>query len=237
MINISVKVPKNFGVPSDKTMQRILTALAAYAREKLTTLAQQRLSAQIAPEYIRALNLPKSLVFGKSMVSLQMASPLGSMLETGRGSFSIKEAMLKSSPKARAKGYVDVPFRHGSPGATRFPAMPAADLHAMESRAYATRGGGGVMRGPRSMPTPPMKKESGYIQRVSKYADMLKIPKAYVKSNGSMHVTIRRISANSEAGSWMHPGLKGIHLFAQVKKEIEKVAPKLVKDYLKNGGG
>lgn len=243
MIKVKVVIPENVGAPSNATLERALHAIVAYAKDRITTEAQNRLSPRVAQEYIRAINEPGAVKMRARGFTLGLNGKLPNALEQGTPSFSIKDAMLKG-PTAKAQGYVDVPFRHGAPGSSSRVGGPTPKndwdvmRQVVRSAQSAARAAGMnkhqvqalQIRGPRKMPTPPQPQH-----KVSLYADMLRVPKTYAKGTGAQYLTFRRISEKSAPGSWIHPGLKGVAIFPRVMKDIQRIAAEVIADYTKHG--
>ena len=145
-------------------------------------------------------------------------------MEKGAPRFDLKEKLLKG------RLFVNVPFRHGAPGSVNFKPMPVTEHSLMRDAIKAASSATRRVRGPASMPTGP---RAGHKRGI--YDDMLAQKHRYEKSTGITYTTWRRLSATSDASSWFHPGFKPLRLFPGVADEVRKLAPKLLREYLKQG--
>ncbi len=68
-------------------------------------------------------------------------------------------------------------------------------------------------------------KSSGYQHKSDLYAGMVRKEKTYGKATQNQYITFRRVSLNSSAGAFVHPGLDARHFFTKAAGKI----PALVK--------
>lgn len=209
------KMPKSFGKVSAEKAQQGMRMIGVYAQNRLTQLAQQNLHST-ASAYLRGLQYPKSMVVTSKSVTINLIGDVPNMIEKGAKSFDIKK-MLKG------RKYVDVPFRHGTPGTTVLKPMPKATYNSMKSLVAKAKNALGTIRGPNVMPGGP------------NFGGMVRVAKAAGQSKQSQFYTFRRISANSPKSSWIHPGMKAVNFFDTVWKEVQKVGPKILQAVLSKG--
>ena len=225
-MKVTVKLPRSLEKKLRGAGERAVSALVAYARDRMTHLAQQHLR-RTAQTYTNGIGTPV-VNGGRAVIALNGALP--TMLERSSGPYDLKK-MLKG------RRYVDIPFRHGTPDSTSLPAMPKPVYNTMRAMAQGAKG---RVRGPSPMPggaLPQTKKtEFGtYRHRVGKHASMLRVPPKYGAATQAQYVTFRRMSQNSAASSWIHPGFKPVGIFPTVAKEVRKLAQKLIADYVRQG--
>lgn len=223
-MKVTVTIPSGFQRATEASVKRALSALGMLARDRMTALAQEKLKST-AQQYIQSISTPN--VSGNT-ATLTLNGLLANMMEKGAPPYDLKK-MLRGRP------YVDVAFKHGAPGSGRAP-MPKAEFSIMGALAKAAKGA--MVRGPRNMPTPPMRKQTAlgsYQQKESKYGSMLRLTHTYKGATQATYLTIRRISKKSDPASWIHPGFKAIGIFPLVAKEVRKLAPRVIADYVREG--
>lgn len=223
MIRVKVSVPKGLRLKVKASMSRALNALAMVAHDRVTTLAQERLTTS-AQTFIHAVSAP---TVNDRSFTIKLSTRLAAMMEQGRKPFDMK-VMLKG------RKFVDIPFRHGAPGSTVLRPMSKPDYAVM--RAAARAQGGAIVRGPKLMPSGVGSSRTGYKHAAARTGSMLRLAKTYRGSSSSTsYLTIRRMSANSSPASWIHPGFKPLGIFATVSKEMKQLAPKVITDYVRKG--
>jgi len=224
VIRVKISVPKGLRLKVQQSMKRALTALAMVAHDRVTTLAQERLTSS-AQDFIHAVSTP---VVNDRSFTIKLNTRLAAMQEQGRKPFDMK-VMLKG------RKFVDVPFRHGVPGSTALRPMSKPDYAVMRAAAKA-QGGGSIVRGPKRMPSGIGSSHTGYTHAASRTGSMLRLTKTYRGSSSSTsYMTFRRMSARSNPASWIHPGFKPLGIFTTVSKEMKKLAPKVIADYVRKG--
>jgi hypothetical protein len=223
VIRVKVSVPKRLQAKVKHSMKRALNALAMVAYDRVTALAQERLTTS-AKDFIHAVSTP--VVNDRSFV-IKLNTRLAAMQEQGRKPFDMK-VMLKG------RKFVDVPFRHGVPGSTALRPMSKPDYAVM--RAAARAQGGSVVRGPKRMPSGIGSSHTGYAHSAARTSSMLRLSKTYRGgSSSTSYLTFRRMSAKSNPASWIHPGFRPLGIFTTVSKEMKKLAPKVIADYVRKG--
>lgn len=145
-------------------------------------------------------------------------------IEVGYPSRDLKPKLLASpNAKTSEKGnrYIDVPFKHEMRANVRSQGMPplvkAQIQAAVQTERISARWGGRAERNPLRVTGTIPAASSKHVTSV--YSDMLR-----TRSSGkSSYQTIRRISSNSDANAWWHPGYEGLRALRQLKN-----FPKLV---------
>ena len=218
-MKVTVKMPKGFEKATKESVARALSALATFAKDRITVAAQTKLHST-ASTYIRGISEPKLTA---TTATITLVGRLPNMMEGGTSAFDLKRGLLKG------RRFVDVPFRHGAPGSVVFKEMPVTE-HSLMRAAVKAAGGAVRVRGPASMPTGP---RAGHKRGI--YDDMVAQRHRYEKGVGTTYTTWRRLSITSDPSSWIHPGFKPLHLFPGVANEVRKLAPRLLREYIKQG--
>lgn len=214
-MKVKVTLPSGLRSASMEAIKEATEALMGFAQQRATQLAQQRLRGSSSSAYARGLTTPASLHFPRHGVGvLELVGAFPQALERGTGPFDIKRML-------RGRKYVDVPLRHGTPGTTVLRPMPKQVYDAMAANIAMARGAAKV-RGPRTFPSMP-------ANITAKFGSMTRIN----SGAGSQYLTFRRISQKSPSSSWIHPGFKPVSIFPVVARDVRKLAPRLVRDFLK----
>lgn len=159
-------------------------------------------------------------------------------LENGFPARDLKPELLASDNVKQGKEgrYIDVPFRHAlEANATRFQGMPpeikARVQATVRSERNAARAQGREERNPlRVTPKLPAANEK---HTTSIHSQMLRMVNQSGKQATSKYQTIRRVSENSDAQAWRHPGFEGIHALWWAKVKLTKMFETLVLRELK----
>jgi len=244
---VSIEVPSL----TKEQKQGILTGLANHAVSFLEKEANPLLSRMTFDVYKRALHSEGSVVMGEDEVVITLKRPPTGFdpnwSEQGRASYDIKKGLLAGRKvKGKTTKYVDVPFRHGTPGTKgTFKAMPKQDFEVikaalgassqkmtagMTSTAAAARLANATIRGPKQALIGPQRQGG---RSVGVFSGMLQINKQYEKSSGTQYMTIRRVSINSDPASWRYPDIKGIHLFPKAAADVEKFGAAIIQSVSK----
>jgi len=202
------------------------------------SLAKQNLKSTL-PEYLQNLHKVDKGRFEKQIV---LTGVLPTMLENGASAFDMKAGFLKSAkikntvPVYNKKGmmikpagwYLTIPFRIGVPGtlgmagfAGQIP-QEVYDLVLKQSK--------GEQLPASSIPAPyniPQSRAeitspksaavlfAEYQHKNSLYDGLGKRTGVYANSTQNTYGTFRRVSSNSDPLSWIHRGLKAVHLSEQ----------------------
>jgi len=206
--------------------------LKGYILDKLTDDFMYRWEQNVNKELKSTRNEYKKAMFveypeeGTAIIGLTpRESQLALMIEDGASSYDMKEGFKKSNKKTQKDGggwYLTIPFRHATSEAVG------------ESMAFS-----GKM-------TPELQKE---VKRQGTLKDLSRLPDEYQKilsnpttgtphkspvvegmkridisstdkENRSGYFTFRRVSDNSEEGSWQHPGFEAREFIDKTVKEM-----------------
>jgi hypothetical protein len=187
--------------------------------------------------------------------SITLSGQMPNMLENGWGGGDMKPFLLKGrSAKQGVNGpYATVPIRHGAPGGSGRAGAPMGSQEVKRgmSRTQAEMLGKNIHREAKKLAATTSHSSAGTTwgkrldARVSGrlgapkhqnattgaphksdlYSGMVKSQKTYKKATQNQYITFRRVSMNSDPGSWVHPGIDARHFF---NKAIAKL-PGLVK--------
>lgn len=225
-------------IPPTAMRQQFLAGIGAAARQHWILLAQRELRST-SRDYIAGI---QDVSQGSRSIEITLNGMLPNMLENGWPGGDMRGWMLQS-PKAKttAKGgkYLVVPFRHGSAGSggrNVGAAMPQS-IHTLAKKLAPTRtaiDGGKTQWGERMNLGMRMKKEARDILSTKKkewhsasvYMGMVRQEKTYGKAKQSSYSTFRTISTrteNTDARSWMHPGMPAKRLAPRVQDHIAKI--------------
>jgi len=140
------------------------------------------------------------------------------MLEEGFPPYDMKASFMNSpNKKVSAKGgwYVNIPFRHSTPGRhTQGTPMPR-DIYQRASQ-LPNWGSISVKGGQETS-------WKGYQHKANKYDGLTRIIKAYGKSTQSQYMTFRRMSDKSNPSAWWHPGHQGVKIAESIETEARKI--------------
>lgn len=232
---------------------RALPQIAAYAIDKMSRVADAKLRTT-AHVYKSGLQQPGSIVVTGDQVDIKLVGKLPNELENGFKAFDMKPKLLASTnAKTGANGsrYVDVPFHHAtSQAATRMQGMPADVKQRVDRAVRVERNKAKLekrpMRNPlrvtgRSAPTMRTQQRVGMKPqtvrtKVGIYDDMIRHAMKVGKRTLAEHVTIRRVSSNSESHSWWHPGFVGVKARKTVSRDVRTMARAMVKRELQSIG-
>ncbi len=247
-VKLSVKIPSSSG--------RVLLAkaTAAYrravdvARPRVTALvvdraaaAADKLAPDFAPRYKAALRKPGAVIVTAKEVTITISDPVVVAVERGAQAFDMKAKLLARGKPAKGGGvYVDVPIRH------KAGSVPQA-MRTAARRAARTFGGIGELRMPaktqgksftRVLHRGPISQALGVgpkkqdVKHKRGVRDDL-IRKSSRRSTGSISVrytTVRRISSNSLASSWWHPGFKARRALDDVLSGAKREIAAIIRD-------
>lgn len=195
----------------------------------------RRVSGQYASAVQNGLRYPYEgdILKGAVTVDLDYADKL----ERGFGEFDIKVGLL-ASPKAKTSvdpktgkvsRYIDIPFRHNTDD------IPKSILSVAKSgdRALGTiRLGKGLNKeqyGIRSKTTAPrVFGEPSYTWRTGLLAGLVR--KNVDSNNRGQYMTFRRVSANSDPGSWIHPGVEPKPVTRAIEENLGPKLKKMLED-------
>lgn len=212
----------------DKALENIVKSLAVIYMSKLEVEASNELHST-RRRYLQSIRLVDSGKLEATVFLDYSKDPLIAMIEEGSGPFDMK-AKLLSSPKAKitAKGkrYISIPFRWSTPSAVGESElfsgkMPLDVYNAVRQKELVVPMSGGGMRTnglsigevpkefQNTLSRPQLVDSSGsilfneYKHKSSIYEG---ISKHVDNSAQSTYFSFRRISENSDAASFIHPG-------------------------------
>lgn len=218
-LKATLKIHSRFKGKLSKKMNDALaatmTAGVPKVVEVLSKVAQSKLH---STSKLYVAGLAEAITATTTMIKIKLEG-VTKDLESGYPARDMKPKLLASQGvKTGANGerYADVPFRHAiKAGAVRYQSMPpeikAKVQEAVKAERVSARWSGREERNPLrvtgKLPTQNPK------HATSIHSDMIRT-KTGAKST---YQTIRRISSNSDAKSWWHPGFEGIKALRQLK--------------------
>lgn len=163
-------------------------------------------------------------------------------LEKGYPARDMKRELL-SSPNAKTdangKKYLDIPFRHATDeNATRYQGMPTEIKNQVRAKVNAEKRAAERQDRPERNPL----RVTGKLPATSPkhatsiYSDMMRVAKRAGGKVSSTYHTIRRISSNSDAQAWWHPGFIGIHALQTVEGELKQLMQQIFSSELQKQG-
>lgn len=178
--------------------------------------------------------------------------PLVRMIEEGATAFDMKVYFAKSSKKTmKADGgwYLTIPFSWGTPGSLRenFSNVMPTDIHKIaKSKAFNESIQQADLSQQRQIDLgvrakieiPKSKVFEEYVHKSSVYQGITK--KQDSKTGQTSYVSFRRVSDNSDANSWIHPGFEAKNLaekaLGEFEGQISTITSKAIDDILNNLG-
>lgn len=254
-LRLKIQIPSLATKQAAEAVVQQVKAVVASAMPKLGALAIDRLTVEAqrtlhttASDYVRGLQEPDSLKASEAGVVVTLVGELPQALERGFNAFDLKSKLLQHAKRFTRSGapYVDVPFRHGaSADATRLQGMPADTYAAIQQVFQEAKesGSSGRVRLRQRTPGASFTRNLRFGDKIiptavqhkrGLYDDMIRT--ASNVSSGGQYRTIRRISENSDATSWWHPGFRGVHIFDKVMPTLEPTLKTILSDSLKNAG-
>lgn len=211
---------EQLGDEADEVIGVALNALGEFALDRIRQESSTALGIETQDQYTRALQMTQS----RDEVVISLTDPAMAALEIGHESFDIKPGMLRSPKAKRAHGggsYIDVPFTHkvtkrGKGTYVESRAKRKAITTAM-SQAKSTGAALRIFKGTKNAPR-------------TIHTDMKVSPEGAAQ-------TFRRISENSPADSWIHPGREGLGIFESTAHEVERIKNDVIADILEARSG
>ena len=233
-MSVTIATPKAAGAK----LTKVYKAAMRDARPKIAALIVDRVGAEakkhfktLAPLYTKALERADAVKLTEDGVEVTLKSKIAAALEDGASAYDLKAALLKHARRVSKSGvpYVDVPFTHTTSG-TRGMRLPSSVKKTINAQPIGTSGVARLAQrtqGKKVKQTFNQKSVDGGITRKKRvYTRRSGLHDGLIRtktSDGSRYATVRRISANSDPASWMHPGFKGSHI-------LKKTLPKLRRD-------
>ena len=199
-------------------LSRAAPKIAIAVRKELVAASKDKLGPQ-SKVYERGLK--DAFTITSTGVSMSIKDPLLKAVEQGAAGWDIKQALLKHGKTGKGGSrYVDVPMLHSQVPTRVVKAIKASGRNSAVTpgKAFTKRvqlGGGKSRR---------VKVAHGQGIRDGMFAQ------------GTRFLTIRRISSNSPASSWLHRGFKGLKLVEKLEPKLKKVAARAIVSELKAVG-
>lgn len=236
-LKFTVKLVGMKDLVSNKTASQMRRAVSI-ARTRVVPLVVdralqlvQKQSPDMEQRYKKALSARGAVEITDKGIVINVTDPLVLANEKGSKAFDMKPKLLARAKKSSKGGgaYVDVVFRHKSseiPAAVRNKMAKASKMSGGGDVTHVSntpgksftrqlqRGGIGQRLG--------LKPKKQQVQHQRGIHDDL-MRKAKPGSRSGSYMTIRRVSTNSAASSWWHPGFKA-------QRIIEKVLPSIKRD-------
>jgi hypothetical protein len=239
---MTVASPKAAGAKLGKVYKNALRE----ARPRIAALIRERVGAEakkhfktLAPLYIKAIEKPSAIKMTDDGIEVTLGSKIAQALEGGASAYDMKNALLKHAKKTSKSGvaYVDVPFTHttaGAAGTTKIPFMMKRAINKLTLNTAGTARLDQKTAGRKVKKTFYQKATDGGMSKTKQVVqhkrglhDGLTRTKT---AQGSRYSTVRRISANSDPSSWMHPGFKGSHILKNTLPKLRRDIEQIVKE-------
>lgn len=225
-----------------KLVDNVMSTIAITFANSLEAQAQKQLK-KTKQRYLRSIQIHSEGV-GHKAVTLDLQDPLVKMIEEGKEPFDMKPGFL-TSPKVKftSKGvaYLTIPFRWAVPTsiaeneAFSFKMPPSVYRVAKKKKVTIVLSGGGMRsEGLRFGEIP--KEHQGQTYRpvidlgngdfIDEYAHRSNIFQGIGKYQDAVtgqntYKSFRRVSANSDPLSWIHPGIKAYNLFSKALDSMQ----------------
>lgn len=181
-------------------------------------------------EYLDALGDDSiTITDGGLSGKIKLTSSIAKLLEEGTPPYDLKDGFRKSSKvKVTKTGdwYLDVPIRYGTPNSTTQSSnLPYGIYNVMKkTEKWGRYAGDGFKWSPVQSAT------TGYQYSTSVYGGLTKVPMNSAGRNLNTYLVWRRVSANSNAGAWIHPGFQGAHILDSIKSQARAITRKNIED-------
>ncbi len=203
----------------NQVLAEAVVALGAFATDRITQIANSRLSATLAKRYRDAVQVQKS----EHRITITLGDPGVEKMEAGGPGFDMKPFMLRSAKAKQGKNgpYVDVPFEHTL--SKRGTGNYVQSAHARGIVKALVKAG--LANGQTHTA---FKGRWSRTSRWRRVADMKVRPQ---RTHANL-VTFRRVSANSPADSFMMQERQGLKFFETVAQEVDQIKDLLILDIL-----
>lgn len=236
-MHVVVDISKNIDLESLseaqlEVFQQSIESLALATRDKWVSLAQNRLSSARS-EYVRGLQENTSFVKNDDLnYEINLVGDLANDLEGGKASFDMKPGLLGGKAAAKNGGkYVTIPFRHFKNSSTAHANNSVPNYKNDLKNVLKQSGLGRIKKNQNGVA---LQGKVGTATGTQKYVNKLKAKhkttifegltqyqKTYSKTTQSQLMTFRRVSVNSPANSWIHPGFKALNLLQEVEGWVQ----------------
>jgi hypothetical protein len=254
IISVRAKIDEkgiNLGIMDDgfvEAFQKATGMIAQAAHVEWMRLAQTKLKTSRF-DYLEGLNKNESFSarrYGDStMYEIQLVGQMANNYEFGMPSFDMKTVrpgwLGGSKAKVGADGhkYIVIPFRHSVSSSTNIQYSGKAVKANLKQELKKTvkqygldkmirTATGAVVEGPTTR-VPKNADTHKYLQGLVRIQKGLSATNAAGLQRGSSQLmTFRIMSENSDADSWIHPGLPGANIMSEVEKYVDKELDRII---------
>ncbi len=220
---------ENISAEVEATFKLAVAGLAQSAYSEVIRLANQRLKST-KQDYVNAVTFES---VGENIYVITLNGKAANATEDGYGSFDMKPGLLSGpNSKVTAKGtrFNTVPFSY-QPNSNAPAGQKILDLRSAVKALIKDRGIDKIIKNPSGEP------KQGIVARLSNTGiknleGLVKIQKQYGKTTQSTYMTFRRVSSNSDASKWIHPGYQGARIFPDVERFIEQDLDRIIMSIL-----
>lgn len=210
----------------DNTVKTAIADSLSQIQSQWVNLANERLTSG-KEAYVASLTSPDAIEISPDGYSgkIVITDSFPKKLEAGSAPFDLKSGFANSDKVKTSKSgdwYLDVPIRHGTPNSTNLSSvLPSGIYNRMKKLpAWGTLDTSSL-------------NANYYSPEVLKNLNGLKkIPIEGGKRNLNAYMTWRRVSANSNSDSWIHPGFEGIELSREIQPIAREIFERTVKEYI-----
>lgn len=195
-------------------VQASITTTLAVVKDRWQLEAQRKLNST-RPLYLMGLDF-NSIIYPEDNDSfsgaVELQGKFPNMLEQGFSAFDMKQGFKNSKRATHTQNggwYLTIPIRHSTPGSFMYGKAMPPDIYKQAKKLQNKQH--------LSVPGSGDKSWNGYQHKSSVYDGLTRIVKSYGNSKQSQYVTFRRVSGNSDAKSWQHPGFVGVKLAEQLQ--------------------
>jgi hypothetical protein len=247
-VKLSIKVPPSAGRALVAKVTAAYRRAVVAARPKITALviarastAADELAPDFAPRYKAALRKPHAVDVTAKEVTLTIDDPVVVAVERGAAAFDMKTKLLARGKPAKGGGvYADVMISHkagtvpqamrtaGRRAARSFGGVGELRMPAKTPGRTFTRS---LNRGPISQALGTMPKKQGVEHKRGVRDDLIrKSARRSATTVSVRYTTIRRVSSNSPASSWWHPGFKARRALDDVLPGAKREIAAIIRD-------
>lgn len=223
------------------------SARATWRRAVSGEVLEGMTKAVYSDNYAAAIDDPShSRFIGNDILEIDLSDLSEAVrIERGYPAYDLKPGLLRRVKGGKGGGYVDVPFRHGTPPTRRDGPDPRAGsgfattmspLMYRLARQMEPSPGGDYIDDPSTPLTKPQIGGMGgpSTHKAALYQGMRRYRgQDGPGTNGSRYLTFRRVSENSSADAWWHPGEPANPVAASVAKAVQKQVPGIVAAYVR----
>lgn len=232
-----------------ETFKKSVAGIARASQAEWTRLAQQRLTSS-KDDYINGLRKAESFTVKTAgdvtIFEIQLVGRMPNNFEFGMPSFDMKSIRpgwlggAKSKASRDGSRYITIPFRHSTSSSSRISYTGKAARDDLRSHLRETvrrygldrmvrAGSGQVVEGPvRRVPSRAADTHR-YLRGLTRIQQRIEGTTPSGLGRGSSQLmTWRRMSENSDASSWIHPGLGGAKILPEVERFADKEMNRII---------